>query len=110
MSVVLEKIDQTKDTFADIWKKVERNDKALLNYMNTYGRDLVEVDFVATKGQADFTLEQGSFIPGTGGLQVFVDNTEQFVGRGFSETSSTSIKLSEGLDAGQVVKLRYYLR
>ena len=110
MSVVLKKINPTKDSFADIWGKIESNNEALLGYMDTYGIDVKEEYYTATKGQTDFTLTKGVFITGTGSLSVFVDNVPQFLGKGFVETSSNSFRVSEGLEEGQRVCARYYVR
>lgn len=65
--------------------------------------DVVET-YTATAGQSVFTLVH-PYAPGTGALNVKVDGVPQFVGSGYTETSTTSITFSEGLIAGQVVEI-----
>lgn len=61
---------------------------------------------IATEGQTVFNLTKGSYTPGKGRIDVFIGGLHQGEGS-FTETSSTSITLSEPVSEGTVVDLEY---
>lgn len=60
--------------------------------------------YTAAAGQTLVTLDH-PYTLGTGALNVEVDGVPQFVGSGYTETSTTSITFTEALLAGQVIKV-----
>ena len=65
--------------------------------------------FIATEGQTVFTLTEGSYTTGNDRLSIYVETVRQSLDTGaFSETSSTSFTLSEGVSAGIVVEAEWY--
>lgn len=64
--------------------------------------------FTATQGQTVFTLANGSYVVGDNHLKVWVGGVPQIIGQGFTETSSTSFTLSEGVDAGMKVRAEWF--
>ncbi|RYI30631.1 hypothetical protein EVU96_09450, partial [Bacillus infantis] len=64
-------------------------------------------EFVATEGQTVFTLN-GKYEIGKNLVEVIVGGVPQSVGKGFTESSDTTITISEGLPAGTTVKVTRY--
>jgi hypothetical protein len=64
---------------------------------------LVPQSFIGTSGQTLFTLTAFTYTPGTNSLLVFINGQRQVVGRDFSETSSSSFTLAEGVVAGDYI-------
>ena len=58
---------------------------------------------VATEGQTLFTLVEATYLVGDDNLEVFINGVHQEVGRAYTETSSSSITFSQGLNAGDRV-------
>lgn len=67
----------------------------------------ISQSFTATDGQTLFTLSN-SYTVGNKEVFVTVDGVPQFSGSGFSESSSTSITLSEGAQTGAKVIVTIY--
>lgn len=65
-----------------------------------------EQRYVATAGQKDFTLTNGSYNTGVGALQVFL-NGAKIESNIITETSSTAFSLKLGLEAGDILLARY---
>ncbi|MDO5434129.1 hypothetical protein [Eubacterium sp.] len=65
-----------------------------------------EQRYVATAGQKDFTLTNGSYNTGVGALQVFL-NGIKIESNIITETSSTAFSLKLGLEAGDILLARY---
>ena len=66
---------------------------------------LVPQSFVGTAGQTLFVITNFSYTPGTNSLLVFVNGDKQISGKDFSETSSTSFTLLEGVLLGDYVEV-----
>ena len=60
-----------------------------------------------TEGQQLFTL-QNTYQVDSDRINVYVDNVPQFSPENFSETSSNSITLSEGVSVGTVVRVEIF--
>lgn len=64
---------------------------------------LVQQSFIGTSGQTVFNLTGFTYTPNTNSLIVYINGQKQQVGRDFSETSSSSFTLVEGVIAGDYV-------
>jgi hypothetical protein len=64
--------------------------------------------FTASQGQTVFTLTNGTYEPGVSLVKVYVNGLLQVSGTNFTETSSSSITLSEGVDVGSDVLVEWY--
>lgn len=63
-------------------------------------------EFTATEGQTVFNLTQGSYEVGTGRVDVYIWGNKQ-PPSAYTETSSTSITLANGVEAGTKVLIEY---
>lgn len=64
---------------------------------------LVIQEFTGSAGQTLFTLTDFSYVPNTGSLLVFVNGQLQWAGIDYTETSSSSFTLTEGVVVGDRV-------
>jgi hypothetical protein len=67
------------------------------------GGTVVPQSFVGTAGQTLYNLTNFTYTPGTNSLTVYINGNLQMVGRDYTETSSTSFTLNEGVIAGDFV-------
>lgn len=67
------------------------------------GKKYVEQQ-TATAGQTVFTLASMSYSPGADDVDVYIQGVKQVSGTSFTETNSTTITFSEGLNVGDVVE------
>lgn len=68
-----------------------------------YGAVELLEEYVATEGQALFTLTQ-PYVKGSGNLRVYVNGLLQDLGTAYTETTATTVTFSEGLAAGDNVQ------
>lgn len=64
---------------------------------------IVPQSFTGTAGQTVFNLTNYTYTPGTNSLEVYINGSLQRSGRDYSETSSTSFTLFDGVIAGDLV-------
>lgn len=62
--------------------------------------------FIATEGQTVFNLTKGSYRQGLGALSIFMYGAK-IANEAFTETSSTSFTMKNGLEEGDVVLVEY---
>lgn len=63
----------------------------------------VSQSFTATDGQVLFTLSAFTYTQGTNSLLVFINGQRQVLSRDYTETSTSSLTLTEGALAGDYV-------
>jgi hypothetical protein len=66
---------------------------------------IIEEIIADTDGQTVFTLKTATYSVGKGEIEIEVNGVPQSSGEGFTETSSSSITLSEGVLTGTVVRV-----
>lgn len=64
--------------------------------------------WIATDNQTVFTLTNGSYIPNKNLIEVVVGSVPQISGENFTETSSTSFTLNEGIPSGVEVYAKWF--
>lgn len=62
-----------------------------------------EQSFTATAGQTLFTLTEFAYQVGTGSLQIYINGARQRITSDFTETSNSSVTLTSGVEAGDIV-------
>jgi len=106
--VELTPLNLNLDTFEVIFDKLSSNTTAVNEELQKVGAVIHEETFIASDGQTVFNLENGEYTPQTHTLEVSIDNVPQYLHQGFNETSRTSFSVTEPLELGQVVRVRYY--
>lgn len=64
--------------------------------------------WIAIEGQTEFTIDNGSYIPGANRIEVYVSGIRQRSGVHYTETNTTTITLSTGVSAGTEVEARWF--
>lgn len=62
-------------------------------------------DYTGTSGQVTFVLTDFTYTPGSGNLQVFINGQLQRNVADYTEVNPTTITLTEGVVAGDLVSL-----
>jgi len=92
--------DATNVNDAPNWGQVQ-------NKIAAAGSGLISSDLetqTATASQTVFTLVGISYTPGVNNLSVYINGLKQFIGTAYTETSSTVVTFTEGLQVGDVVQ------
>lgn len=69
------------------------------------GGTIVPQSFIGTAGQTVFVLTNFVYVPGTNSIEVFINGSRQ-TSRDFTELSSTSFALIEGVQTGDFVDVK----
>ena len=69
----------------------------------------VRQEFVGTVGQTLFTLSAFTYTPGSNTLDVYINGQLQKLGADYTETSSSSFTLTQGVVVGDYVTAKGYL-
>lgn len=93
---------------SDDVRTVVTNHTNEINKFNNQG--IYEETFVATDNQTVFTLTTTTYEPLQHKIEVFVEGIKQDSGDNFTESSSSTITLTEGVPAGTEVVVKYYGR
>lgn len=69
----------------------------------TVGAAYIDEIQVATDGQTVFTLTGFTYTPGARNLSVYINGVRQYAGQSYTETNTTTVTFSSGLNAGDEV-------
>jgi hypothetical protein len=79
-----------------------------LNSFLVGGTALSEEYQTAASGQTVFNISTFTYVPGLNGLFVYVNGSKQVVNLNYTESSTSSITFSTGLNVGDVVEFVYF--
>lgn len=102
----LPKINRNSRDWEEVFSHIDSNFEKLKTYADSLGRTTYQEKFNATEGQTDFNLSH-SYNTRTNSIEVYRNGIRQWLPNDFTETSNSSIRLSDPCSAHDVIRVQY---